>query len=155
MIAFVFSGHGGTSVAPDSYLGAWDSAGGVMGEDGDLWDWELADILQTANADRIFVFLDACYSGGMCDNLMSMPNNGCVYTSSACSDTGCTYDEPTYQNGAWTYWFLEAGLGNNFGSNPDTTMEDCFDWADSQYNPGGNDEPMEFDGNSGEIFTLW
>jgi len=156
VIAFVFSGHGDTSVAPESYIAAWDYDAGEMGEDGALWDWEFADIIQNATADRIFFFFDTCYSGGMLDELETIPNAGSVYATSTCSPTGTGYDESAYQNGAWNYWFQEAGLEANFNSDPNTTMEDCFDWATSQYNPGApEDEPVEFDGNQSGTFKLW
>ncbi len=156
VIAFVFSGHGDMSVAPESHITAWDSTLGEAGEDGDLWDLELADILQNATATRLFVFLDSSRSGGMLDNLETMPNAAHVYGTSTCSPTGNSHDEPAYQNGAWNYWFREAGLEGNFNSNPDTTMEECFQWAEPQYNPGASeDEPMEFDGNQNDTFKIW
>jgi hypothetical protein len=34
-------------------------------------------------------------------------------------------------------------------------MEECFDWADSQYNPDGADEPAEFNSDLTEPFILW
>jgi len=45
-------------------------------------------------------------------------------------------------------------LVNHFGSIPAAAAEDSFVWADSNYNPGRDDEPEEFDGNAGEGFTL-
>ena len=81
-----------------------------------------------------------------------MSNSDSVYCSVTCTEDGYGYDQPTYLNGAWTYWFLEAGLISNFGGT--TNLEACHAWADGQYNPGGGDEPMEFDGNTGADFYL-
>ncbi len=155
VISFIFSGHGGGNGFGESYLQAWDSAGGMGGEDGDLFDYELAAMLEQADAGRIFVFLDCCFSGGMGDDLLAVPNAPCIYATTSCQADGCSYEEQNYSNGAWSYWFAEAGLVNNFGANDATAMEECHDWADGQYNPGGPDEPAEFDGDPGTDFVLW
>ena len=35
-------------------------------------------------------------------------------------------------------------------------MEECFDWASTQYNPSQDrDKPQEYDGNPNEGFSLW
>ena len=77
----------------------------------------------------------------------------CITTSSVKSVT--LNELPTYSNGAWSYWFLEDGLLGEYNSTLATTMEECFDWADSQYNPSGTDEPTEFDSDLTEPFILW
>lgn len=154
-IAFVFSGHGDGDGVGNYWLCAWDSNSGMYGEDGALYDYELRDLFQSAKADRIFIFLDSCLSGGMGDDLMAMPNAANVYATTTCDPNGCRGEEPAYSNGAWNYWFLEAGLIGQYSSDPNTTMEECFIWADTQYNPGGEDEPMEFDGDPCSTFTLW
>jgi hypothetical protein len=155
VIAFVFSGHGYGDGIGNSSISAWDSNSGMYGEDGVLYDYELSDIFQSAQAENIFIFLDSCYAGGMGDELMAMPNAANVYATTTCDPNGCRGEEPAYSNGAWSYWFLEAGLIGQYSSDPNTTMEDCFTWADSQYNPGGDDEPAEFDGDGTDTFTLW
>jgi len=155
IIAFVFSGHGGDNGLGDTYLAAWDSGSGGGGYDGDFYGYELSSILSTTPA-RVFVFLDTCRSGGMLDELSAMPNASNVYATSGCHVDGCRNELPAYSNGAWSYWFLEDGLIGEYNSTPDTTMEECFDWADSQYNPAsGADEPQEFDGYLTEPFILW
>jgi hypothetical protein len=137
----------------NSYFSAWDSPVGVDGQDGDLWDYELADILENTPA-KVFVFFDAGKSGGMIDDLVSMPNASNFYATSSCHANGSRNELHGVGNGAWTYYFLEDGLVDHFCSNPATTMEDCFIWADYNYNPGGDDEPVQFDGNAGEDFKL-
>ena len=74
--------------------------------------------------------------------------------TTTCTQNGYGYDDSDHQNGAWTYYFLEYGLINHFGSNPNTLMEDCFDYAVSAYPHGGGDTPQEFDGNTNVGFTL-
>jgi hypothetical protein len=154
IISFVFSGRGGGDGLGSAYLAAWDSGVGLDGEDGDLYDYELADILSKATA-NVFVFLDSSLSGGMLDDLSTMSNASNVYATSTCGFSGNRIDLPVYRNGAWHYWFLDAGLKAFFGSSRYTDMEDCFMWADTQYNPGGDDEPLVFDGHFGEDFILW
>ena len=91
----------------------------------------------------------------MLDDLSTMPNASNVYATSGCTEDGSRNELATYSRGAWNYWFLEAGLIGEYNSIPATTMEGCFDWADSQYDPGGVDEPTEFDGDLTEPFILW
>jgi len=45
--------------------------------------------------------------------------------------------EADYQNGAWTYWFLERGLVHGDSNQGD--MEGNFQWALSNYPYGGDD----------------
>ncbi len=113
VIAFVTSGHGSGDGAGSSYLCMWDSGSGENGEDGNLWDTELAAILDDAVADRIFVFIDHCYSGGFGDDLMNMPNSEHVYLTTTCTENGYGYDDSTHKNGAWTYYFLEYSWINH------------------------------------------
>ena len=149
IIAYVSSGHG-TTYSGGETICLWDYSVGQNGEDGSFTDVELAAAFAPA-VSEIFVFLDHCYSGGM-NELMSNANGGNVYLTTTCTEDGYGYDVSTYANGAWTYWFLEAGLiGQGF-----TSMEACFDWAFANY-PYDNkviDSPQEFDGNPLEAFTL-
>ena len=57
---------------------------------------------------RAFVFLDACFSGGIIEELMSaLPNAvGCT----TCTERGYGYDSAQEQHGAWTNQFLCKGL---------------------------------------------
>ncbi|MCF2141809.1 MAG: Ig-like domain-containing protein [Candidatus Lokiarchaeota archaeon] len=153
-IAYITSGHGSGDGAGSSYICAWDCASGEDGEDGDLYDTEIAAILQTAIADDIFVFIDHCYSGGIGPDLMAMGNAAKVYCTTTCTENGYGYDDSTHQNGAWTYYFLEYTLINYYGSSATTAMEDAFAHAAADYPHTGGDAPMEFDGNTGSYFTL-
>ncbi|MDI6855187.1 MAG: hypothetical protein QMD21_00170 [Candidatus Thermoplasmatota archaeon] len=160
IIAFVSSGHGGYGGANSAYLCMWDSGAGESGEDGNLWDYELAALFANSKASRNFIFLDHCYSGGFIDNIAALPNNSTFYCTTTCTVTGLGYDVDEYQNGAWTYWFLEWGLVN--GNSNSTDMEGNFAAAWSAYytdyiNWGtdwANDQPMQFDGNPNADFYL-
>ena len=154
IIAFISSGHGSGDGYGSSFLCMWDCNSGESGEDGKLYDTELAAILDDAVADRIFVFLDHCYSGGFGDDLMGMPNSAHVYLTTTCTENGYGYDDPTHQNGAWTYYFLEYSWINHYGGDPNVSMEDVFSYAHANYPYGGGDEPQEFDGDTANPFYL-
>ncbi|MGB9635645.1 MAG: hypothetical protein ACPL1Y_00120, partial [Thermoplasmata archaeon] len=149
ILVFATSGHGDKSSSTSHFLCMWDCGAGEDGNDGYLYDTELANIFKNAQC-KIFIFTDHCRSGGIIPEISAMPNAANVYMTTTCGPNGYGYDEPNYQHGAWTYWFLVSGLVNKGYTN----MEDCFAYADGQYNPGGNDEPMEYDGNTATKFTL-
>ncbi|MCR8500969.1 MAG: caspase family protein [Candidatus Korarchaeota archaeon] len=154
IIAFISSGHGSGDGKGNSYLCMWDSGAGENGEDGNLWDYELAAILKNAIAAKIFVFLDHCYSGGFGNDLMSMPNSARVYLTTTCTEKGYGYDDPNHKNGAWTYYFLEYSWIGKYGGSPDVALEDVYAYAKSAYPYGGNDAPQQFDGNPNSPFYL-
>ncbi|MFW9932402.1 MAG: caspase family protein, partial [Candidatus Thorarchaeota archaeon] len=147
IIVYASSGHG-TTYSGGETICLWDYGVGQNGEDGSFKDVELAAAFEPA-VSEVFIFLDHCYSGGM-NEVMLNANSANIYLTTTCTDDGYGYDVSTYSNGAWTYWFLEAGLvGQGF-----TNMEQCFDWALSNYPYDKGDTPQEFDGNTLELFTL-
>jgi hypothetical protein len=161
IIAFISSGHGSGNGEGSSYLCMWDSGAGENGEDGKLYDTELADILEHAVANKIFVFLDHCFSGGFGDNLMTMPNKLHVYLTTTCTASGYGFDDPTHKNGAWTYFFLECSWITNYGANPSNAMEDVFTYALAHYpNQVGKhslesqDQPQQYDGDMMCTFSI-
>jgi hypothetical protein len=146
-IFFITSGHGSGDGRGSSYICAWDCGSGESGEDGDFYDTELAAILGASVAEKIFVFIDHCYSGGFGPELMALSNSAAIYCATTCTDDGYGWDDPGSQNGLWTHWFLEASWIGQFGSDPMTPLEDVFAWAHANYPKGGGDEPQEFDGS--------
>jgi hypothetical protein len=69
---------------------------------------------------------------------------------------GMGWDAGAYENGMWTYFFLEYSLIGIFGSEPCTAMESVFDIAQSVYPfPMGAHHPQEYDGNPVNTFLLW
>ena len=153
-VAFISSGHGSGSGTGSSYLCMWDCSSGENGEDGNLYDTELDNYIGAMVASSIFIFLDHCYSGGFIPEMQALSNHANIYITTTCTQNGYGYDDSQHQNGAWTYYFLQYGLINHYGSNPSTTMESCFDYALAAYPYGGGDTPQEYDGNSGVGFTL-
>jgi hypothetical protein len=151
-ISFVFSGHGAAFDRTMHVICPWDSDTVVW--DYDVFDYEIADILGLTSAGNIFVFLDSCNSGGFIPEFQNNNPTGIMYVTTTCTAKGYGYDEPVYENGAWTYWFLEAGLVEGLSGHID--MEGNFDWAYNHYtHMGRNDRPQEWDENSSELFYLW
>ncbi len=154
IIAYISSGHGSGDGSGSSLLCMWDMSSGEDGEDGSLYDTELATLLKNAVADKIFVFLDHCYSGGFGDDLMNMPNKQHVYLTTTCTANGYGYDDSTHHNGAWTYYFLEYSWINHYSGSDSTALETIFSYAHSAYPHSGGDEPQQFDGDTSSYFYL-
>jgi len=154
IIVFTTSGHGNGNGAGSSYLCMWDCGSGESGEDGNLYDTELANILKNAVANKIFVFIDHCYSGGFGDNLMGMSNKQKVFLTTTCTENGYGYDYSPQQMGAWDYFFLKYSWINHFGGSATRSLEDVFTYAASYYPYSGGDTPQKFDGNPSTAFYL-
>ena len=155
-IAFISSGHGSGDSRGSSLLCMWDITAGEEGEDGYFWDTEVATILELAVADQIFIFLDHCFAGGFGEEFMSMPNSEHVYFASTCDIMGMGWDVGEYQNGMWTYFFLEYTLIQIFDSDPRTELESAFVIATADYPyPRGAHHPQEYDGDPVKSFLLW
>jgi len=155
-IAFISSGHGAGDSRGASLLCMWDITDGENGEDGYFWDYELAAILEYSLADQVFVFLDHCFAGGFGEELMSMSNSKHVYFASTCDIMGMGWDAAEYENGLWTYFFLEYTLIDAFNSDPRTAMEVAFVFAEADYPyPRGAHHPQEYDGDPDKPFFLW
>jgi hypothetical protein len=153
-VAFITSGHGSGTGTGSSYLCMWDSGSGENGENGNLYDTELDDKVATWVAAKIFIFVDHCYSGGLIPEIQALSNHANVYMTTTCTQNGYGYDDSSHSNGAWTYYFLQYGLINHFGSSTSTTMEACFDYSLAAYPYSGGDTPQEYDGNTSVGFTL-
>jgi hypothetical protein len=153
-VTFMTSGHGSGDGAGESYLCAWDCSSGESGEDGNFYDHEIASILGTSVASKVFVFIDHCYSGGLGPEIMALGNKATIWMTTTCTANGYGYDEPSSSNGAWTNQFIHVTLQQHFGSSASTTMEAAFTYAASGYSHTGGDAPMQFDGNTGATFTI-
>jgi hypothetical protein len=148
-ISFITSGHGSGDRNWNSYICAWDCGSGESGEDGDFYDYELANILGASIAKQIFVFVDHCYSGGMGDDLMALGNAANILCLTTCTEDGYGWDDGTHHNGMWTYYFVDYSWQQHFNSDPNTALEDVFWYAHDNYPKSGGDEPQIFDGDSG------
>ena len=163
-VAFVFSGHGNGDGRGNSSLCLWDAGMRGGSYDGYYRDTELAADFESCRADKLFVFLDACYSGGM-NEVVSIPNAGHVYMTTTCTQRGYGWDLQAFSHGAWTHFFLVLGL-EGYGHN-NWDMATCYDWAYAQYKayyrdnledtgdwngPDFYDHPNEFDTHPGTDF---
>jgi hypothetical protein len=159
IVAFISSGHGsqvniGARRRRDriyvQVLCMWDTSGGENGEDGLIYDSEFQSMM-APSISNTFIFLDHCYAGGM-NEVMLNANAAKVYLTTTCTDDGYGYDMTAYENGAWTYYFLEYTLIGQLGGT--ASMEATFDYASSVYPFDGGDTPQEFDGNTAIDFYL-
>jgi len=153
-IYFITSGHGSGDGNWNSLLCMWDCSSGESGEDGSLYDYELAAIIGTAVADKVFVFIDHCYSGGMGDDLMDCGNAAHILVATTCTEDGYGWDDSTSQNGMWTHWFLEESWISHYGSDISVSLESVFQYAHDNYPKSGGDEPQLFDGDTGTPMVI-
>ncbi len=155
VISYVTSGHGSRAKVGESLICAWDYGAGENGEDGRFWDYELAAILELAVAEQIFVFIDHCFAGGFGPELMAMTNSEHIWFGAACAEQGMGWDAYEFNNGLWTYYFLEFTLVDHFESNPKTTMEEAFVYTLTYFSyEFGVMVPQEYDGNLHKLFVL-
>ncbi len=153
-IVFASSGHGGATRGKvrNSFLCMWDCSSGENGENGYLYDYEMAPLFENAVC-KWFIFLDHCNSGGM-DEVMGYANSANGYMATTCTALGYGYDYTPGLNGAWTYFFLEIAWQQYYGGSYTVSMEDIFDYAVSIYPYDNKDLPQEFDGNTAVPFYL-
>jgi hypothetical protein len=143
-VFFITSGHGSGDGNGNSYLCMYDCSGSA----GCYTDDELAADISGFNLDvNIMVFIDHCYSGGMGPELMSLSQK--IYCTTTCTEDGYGYDEPSHQNGAWTYEYLEK----YWVGSPSTSAESIYDQASASYPHSGGDACMEFDGFPGSFYV--
>jgi hypothetical protein len=145
-IVFATSGHGTTASRKQVLLYA-DVYG--SGNDGDGFVAGIVPDVELKNwfakcTSKVLIFVDHCNSGGL--NEVMKAN---MYMTTTCTATGYGYDEPSFQNGAWTHFFLEVALIQQGY----TTAEQAFTYGASVYNHGGKDAPMQFDQVTG-YFTF-
>jgi hypothetical protein len=150
-VCFITSGHGSGDGNGESYLCMYDCSGSV----GCYYDHELAaDIGLFVAGVNIFILIDHCYSGGMGPELMALSNKAGIFLTTTCTADGYGYDDPTANNGAWTYEFLEKTWIGFYGGAVHQTMESVYTKAASTYPHTGGDACMIFDGNTGAYFYL-
>jgi hypothetical protein len=143
-VMFVTSGHGAGDGNGNSYLCMYDCSG----SSGCYYDYELqSDFSGFATGVNIMVFVDHCYSGGLGPELLA--SHDTIYITTTCTEDGYGYDEPTYQNGAWTYEYLQK----YWVGNPTASAESIYDQASASYSYSGGDACMEFDGFPGSFYA--
>ena len=134
-VVFFFSGHGTNGVAPDFDKETIDEA--IVSHDGNpsgsliaIWDGQLRDWFADFKTSRIIFIFDSCLAGGMTD----LKADGRVINM-ACSESGLSYEDGSWQNGQFTYYFVDQGMlageadtyDNIAGA--DVTIEEAFDYA--------------------------
>ncbi|OLS12806.1 MAG: hypothetical protein RBG13Loki_3588 [Promethearchaeota archaeon CR_4] len=172
-IAVIWEGHGDGDLKGSSYFKCWDFAGKNK-EEGKLTDHEFAGYISKTVAEHIFIFTDACRSGGFIDEIAGLQNKARVYITTTCTYHGFGHWYDGLQDAAWNHYFLVDGLTRHFASTTKTLMEDCFVYAyprytlnkieDSGWPPSPSipsqqllppeDFPQQFDGDPYVGFTL-
>ena len=95
---------------------------------------------------KAFVFLDACFSGGIIEELLGVLPNAVGCTT--CTENGYGYDSAQEQHGAWTNQFLCKGLCTLRQSAENTTdlmqmfLQSQYQYSQKYRNPG--DKPCFF-----------
>lgn len=129
-VVFFYSGHGSVSTRnadndperKDECIIPWE-----IEWDYYLWDGDLQTEFADFDSTRIFFYFDSCYSGGMTD-LAASGRLICM----ACKETQASWEMSTYENGQFTYYFVDQGMlagaadANNDGI---VTCEEAFDYA--------------------------
>jgi uncharacterized caspase-like protein len=137
-VVFFFSGHGTKGVADDGDKEGMDEA--IVAHNGSnlvaIWDGQLKDWFAGFNTSRIIFIFDSCLAGGMTD----LKADGRVINM-ACSESGLSYEDDSWQNGQFTYFFVDQGMlggqADRYDHDQDATfleaadvvVEEAFDYA--------------------------
>ncbi len=132
-VVFFFSGHGTNGVANDGDNEKTDEA--IVSHNGSsliaIWDGQLKVWFSGFNTTRVILIFDSCLAGGMTD--LKAPGR---VISMACSESGLSYEDDLWQNGQFTYFFIDQGMlagkadkYDNLPSVADVTIEEAFDYA--------------------------
>ena len=149
-VVFFFSGHGANGKWPydDAQdklqrvdLNGIDEAivchnGSQNGHLLYIWDGQLRNWFAGFNTTRIIFIFDSCLAGGMTD--LKAPGR---VINMACSENGLSYEDDLWQNGQFTYYFVDQGMlsglagkddynGDGIYYQPqDVSVEEAFDYA--------------------------
>jgi hypothetical protein len=135
-VVFFFSGHGTNGRANDGDTEKIDEA--ILSHDGNpsgnlvaIWDGQLKDWFAGFQTLRIIFIFDSCLAGGMTD--LQAPGR---VINMACSESGVSYEDDSWQNGQFTYFFVDQGMlagkadkYDNIGGVADVTVEEACDYA--------------------------
>jgi len=153
-VVFTFSGHGGTwrergYTDPGSHSMLFAADADTWGTGG-LKDTELEELFQNFDSDHIFMFIDACRSGGMDE--ASGPGRVILQAS---ADDEVALDAGRYSNGLWTYWFLGWALQRQGYESVEEAFNNAAPKAVDNAGQWDTDSHPEMeDGNPGEPFYL-
>jgi hypothetical protein len=137
-VVFFFSGHGMNGRADDGDMEKRDEA--IVAHDGaqivPIWDGELKAAFSGFKTRRIIFIFDSCLAGGMDD----LQEPGRVVLM-ACGEQGYSYEGDQWQNGEFTYYLAQYGIGSGQANIHDydgdhvllesdqVTAEEAFDYA--------------------------
>lgn len=145
-IVFTFSGHG-SSDNGHSYLCPSDDTGYAENR---IKDTELANWFEDFDSEHMFFFFDSCFSGGM-DEVAGSGR----YVTQTCAPSESGYGVDAYENGLWTYWFLEWGLNKEGYTDMETCFENAYPIAVLNAILGGVEmHPEQEDGDPDSSFKL-
>jgi hypothetical protein len=134
-VVFFYSGHGARGRANDGDNEAIDEAivPYECTADSLIWDGELKELFKDFDTSRIIFIFDSCYAGGMTD----LKANGRIVVM-ASTENGLSYEGDDWQNGVFTYYFVDKGVFQGFANTHDysevegdepATIEEAFDYA--------------------------
>ena len=129
-VVFFYSGHGTTSTfdidadgeRKDECIIPYECQLSYF-----IWDGELKQLFADFESTRIMFYFDSCYSGGMTD----LKGDGRLVLM-ACGENQLSLESSTWQNGQFTYYFVDQGMTNKMADkNGDQkiTFEEAFDFA--------------------------
>ena len=154
--AFIFAGHGSTY--PIDACNMWDAGSGEFFQDGYLTPAELFYYFDDNNAGKNFIFMDCCYSEFFAAYDIDMfYNHETIYVAAACQDYQSSYELSEFENGQFTYWFLEDAWINTYSGSRDVAMETLFASADYNcrfYSIPYYQNPEAYDGDATTDFKF-
>jgi hypothetical protein len=135
-VVFFFSGHGTNGRADDGDREKVDEA--IVSHNGNpsgnlvfIWDGQLKDWFAGFDTSGIIFIFDSCLAGGMTD--LQAPGR---IINMACSESGLSYEDGSWGNGQFTYYFVDQGMlaskadtYDNVVGTADVTVEEAFDYA--------------------------
>jgi len=138
-VVFFFSGHGMKGIADDGDKERMDEA--VVAHDGTdivpIWDGELRGAFSGFATSRIILVFDTCLAGGMNKDLEA-PGR---VIAMATSERGYAYESSAWQNGEFSYYFVDLGIlkgkanihdydeDGTLQESNQVTVEEAFDYA--------------------------
>ncbi|MEM3419078.1 MAG: caspase family protein [Nitrososphaerota archaeon] len=134
-VVFFYSGHGARGKANDGDKESIDEAivPYECTAESLIWDGELKTLFAEFETSRIIFIFDSCYSGGMTD----LKANGRIVVM-ASTENGLSYEGEGWQNGVFTYYFVDKGMYQGLANTHDyseiegnepATIEEAFDYA--------------------------
>ncbi|MEM3407817.1 MAG: caspase family protein [Nitrososphaerota archaeon] len=134
-VVFFYSGHGARGKANDGDKESIDEAivPYECTAESLIWDGELKTLFAKFETSRIIFIFDSCYSGGMTD----LKANGRIVVM-ASTENGLSYEGEGWQNGVFTYYFVDKGMYQGLANTHDyseiegnepATIEEAFDYA--------------------------